>query len=152
MGRNWKRKHPGTVAVITFIFVPVFGVEWVRYLPSNKTSTPIPSLKKKASKTLCSQQKTSKKKKQCKIKAKMLLPKSMENQQKSSANSKLKCFTKVDGKPAKEQCKIKAKMLLPKSMENQQKQAVQNQKQNSCYQSQSRTTKKALQKLCSFLL
>ncbi len=142
MGRNWKRKHPGTVAVITFIFVPVFGVEWVRYLPSNKTSTPIPSLKKK----------TSKKKKQCKIKAKMLLPKSMENQQKSSANSKLKCFTKVDGKPAKEQCKIKAKMLLPKSMENQQKQAVQNQKQNSCYQSQSRTTKKALQKLCSFLL
>jgi hypothetical protein len=113
VGRNWKRKHPGTVAVITFIFVPVFGVEWVRYLPSNKTSTPIPSLKKKASKTLCSQQKTSKKKKQC---------------------------------------KIKAKMLLPKSMENQQKQAVQNQKQNSCYQSQSRTTKKALQKLCSFLL
>ncbi len=82
----------------------------------------------------------------------MLLPKSIGNQQKSSANSKQKCFTKVDGKPAKEQCKIKAKMLLPKSMENQQKRAVQNQKQNSCYRSQSKTSKNALQKLCSFLL
>jgi hypothetical protein len=63
----------------------------------------------------------------------MLLPKSMGNQQKSSAKSKQKCCKQSQWKTGK-------------------KKAVQNEKQHSCYQSQSKTSKIELQKLCSFLL